>query len=365
MPNVGAPAQGNILTRVHLTAKEREYFTDNLALLLKAGVAVGEALQSMQDTAASKRLADALGQLKHDVDEGVPLYRALEKHSLASRQTLALVELGEQSGKLVDNLRVAAKQEQKQRIFHSKVRSALLYPTFVLSMTLVVGLGVAWFLLPKLSETFGQLDVNLPLISKVFIGFGTFLKQNGAWAIPVFLVALAAAGYMLFGYPKTRKYGQRFLMHVPGVSKLMREVEIARFGYLLGTLLDAGLSVTQSLQLLGKATGADDYQKLYAYLHRSFEEGYSFSSSLPKYKGVNKLLPPAVQQMVIAGERSGALPETLANVGTIYEEKADVSTANLEAVLEPILLVIVWIGVMGVAVSVILPIYSLVGGLEQ
>jgi type IV pilus assembly protein PilC len=274
------------------------------------------------------------------------------------------VQLGEQSGKLVENMRVAAGQEEKQRVFRSKVRSALIYPTFVMSLTVIVGLGVAWFLLPRLGDTFSQLDVSLPFISKIFLGFGTFLKANGLWFVPTVITAMLLSIYLLFAAPKTKMIGQAILFHVPGISKLMREVEIARFGYLLGTLLGAGLSVTQALDLMQRATAARRYRKLYAYLQQAFEDGYSFRTSLPKYAKTRALLPPAVQQMIIAGERSGALPETLTNVGAIYEQKADVSTQNLEAMLEPILLIIVWIGVMGVAVAVILPIYSLVGGLE-
>jgi type IV pilus assembly protein PilC len=170
-------------------------------------------------------------------------------------------------------------------------------------------------------------------------------------------------GYILFGFPKTRTLGRRLVFHIPGISKLMYEVEIARFGYLLGTLLQAGLSVTQSLTSMERATVAPRYQKLYKYLHDSIEDGYSFKSALLKYKHANAVLPPPVQQMLIAGERSGSLPDSLSSIGAIYEEKADISTANLEAVLEPIMLIIVWVGVMGVAVAVILPIYSLVGGL--
>ncbi|HKX73534.1 MAG TPA: type II secretion system F family protein [Candidatus Saccharimonadales bacterium] len=349
--------------KFHISSKDREYFTSNLALLLHAGVAVGEALESLADTSHSKKLKMALGQIQSDIDEGTPLWLALERSGVVGSQTLALVQLGEQSGKLIDNLRVAAQQEEKQRIFRSKVRSALIYPSFVMGLTLVIGLGVAWFLLPKLAETFSQLRVELPLISKIFIGFGLFLKENGLWAIPAGLGALSFVMYILFAAPKTRTIGQRMLFHIPGIGKLMYEVEVARFGYLLGTLLQAGLSVMQALELLGRATNAPRYRNFYAYLRDSFENGYSFRASLSQYKKSNKLLPPAVQQMVIAGERSGALPETLVDIGKIYEQKADLSTQNLEAILEPILLVIVWLGVMGVAVAVIMPIYSLVGGL--
>lgn len=347
----------------HISAKDREYFTSNLALLLRAGVVMGEGLSSLASTSHSKKLKDALQQIQNDIDEGMPLWRALERSGIVGPQTLALVQLGEQSGKLVQNLQVAAQQEEKQRLFRTKVRSALIYPGFVMSLTLVIGLGVAWFLLPKLADTFAQLNVDLPFVSQIFINFGTFLKENGLWAVPLGIGAIALLLYLLFGAPKTRTIGQRLLFHVPGVSRLMYEIEIARFGYLLGTLLEAGLSVMQALELLNRATNAQRYKKFYRYLHDSFENGYSFHASLPAYKPAKKLLPPAVQQMIIAGERSGALPQTLAEVGKIYEQKADTSTQNLEAVLEPILLVIVWLGVMGVAVAVILPIYSLVGGL--
>lgn len=361
------PAVRQPLTKAkkfHLSAKERDYFIDNLSLLLKAGVPVGDGIHSLEET-SSKRLKPALEQIRRDIDEGLPFYKTLERSGIVSNQTLALVELGEQSGKLVENMHVAAEQEEKQRIFRSKVRSALIYPMFVLSLTAIVGLGVAWFLLPRLSLTFSQIDVPLPLISKIFLGFGTFLRENGLWFMPTLLATGVLVIYILFGAPKTRILGQKLLYKIPGISKLLHEVEIARFGYLLGTLLQAGLSVTQALQLMGRATSSVPYQKLYAYLQQSFEEGFSFRTSLPRYKKIHKLLPPSVQQMIIAGERSGALPETLTNIGKIFEQKADVSTQNLEAVLEPILLVIVWIGVMGVAVAVILPVYGLVGGLGK
>jgi len=351
--------------RFHFSSKDREYFIDNMSLLLRAAVPLGEALSSLQQTSKSKQSKQALEQIKNDIDEGTPLWKSLEKSGVVGGQTLALVRLGEQSGKLVENLRVAAKQEEKQRIFKAKVRSALMYPGFVLSLTLIVGLGVAWFLLPRLADTFDQINLTLPLISRILIGFGLFLKAHGIIAVPAFIIGLILLVYILFSAPKTKRFGYTLLFHTPGVSRLMYEVEVARFGYLLGTLLEAGLTVTQALELLERATTAPNYQKLYRFLRTSFEDGYSFRTSFPKYKGADKLIPASVQQMVIAGERSGSLSETLLSVGGIYEEKADISTKNLETTMEPVLLIFVWLGVMMVAVAVIMPIYSLVGGLKQ
>jgi MSHA biogenesis protein MshG len=351
--------------RYRLRFKEREFFTENLALLLRSAVPVGEALGSLQVTATSGRMKKALKQMMGDIEAGRSLADALDRSGIVSHQTLTLVRLGESSGKLVDNLQLAAQQEEKRQMFRAKVRSAMIYPSFVLGLTLIVGLGISWLLLPRLANTFSQLQVELPLISKIAINFGIFLQQYGIIAVPAFLIGTFLFMYLLFGAPYTKKIGQRLLLKMPGIGKLMKEVEIAQFGYLLSTLMNAGLPVTQALSLLASATQAPQYQRFYAALGRSLENGYSFQDSLVQYRRSRKLLPGAVRQMIVAGERSGSLPEVLETVGRTYEQKSDVSTANLEALIEPILLVIVWIGVMLVAIAVIVPVYSLVGGLQS
>jgi len=353
----------NKIKKYHLPSKDREFLIGNLSLLIKAGVPIGESILSMEQSSSSSVFRKAMQQIRGDIDDGIPLAKALAQSGVVSEQTLALIKLGEESGNLSGNLQVAAKQEEKQRVFRAKVRSALLYPTFVLSLTAIVGISVAWFLLPRLSDTFTQLHVELPLISQIFINFGIFLKFNGLWAVPSMFGGIILIAYILFGFPPTKRAGNTLLFHLPGIARLMKEVEVARFGYLLGTLLEAGLSVTQALGLLEQSTTAYRYKAFYAYLAKSFDEGYSFATNFTRYKQTKKLLPSAVQQIVIAGEKSGSLSESLRDVGRTYEEKADISTQNLEVILEPILLVIVAASVLGVAVAVILPIYQLVGGL--
>lgn len=361
---MGSQSAKRKIRTYHVAAKDREYFTSNLAVLLDAAVPVGEALQSLRETSKSRALRGAISQIQQDIEEGMGLYKALSRSGISSQQTLALINLGEESGRLVENLQVAARQEEKQRLLRAKVRSAMMYPAFVLGLTVVIGLAVAWFLLPKLSDTFSQLDVELPLISRIFIGFGDFLRTNGYWAVPSAIGGLLFIVYILFGAPKTKNIGRRLALHTPGIARLFREIEIARFGYLTGTLLQSGLSVTQALDLLVAATTSPTYKKFYRHLYEAFDDGYSFKDSIKQYKHADRLLPSALQQMVIAGEHSGSLPETLEKIGTMYEEKSDVTTENLETLLEPILLIIVWLGVMAVAVAVILPVYSLIGGLD-
>lgn len=347
-----------------ISRKEREYFMTNLAILMKAAVPIGEALVSMQETLPrGSALAKALKQIVGDIDQGISLSDALERSGIVPKQTLTMVRFGEKSGKLASNLQVAAEQERKQNVFRSKVRSAMMYPSFVFVVIIVVGLGIAWFLLPKLAATFTQMKIELPLISKIFLGFGQFLGANGVWFVPSFLVGLFTIIYLTFFAPGTKNIGQFLLRHTPGISRLIQEIEIARFGYLFGTLLSAGVSVVESLELLRDATTHASYKKLYNYLSQSLREGYSIKASLANYPHTRKLLPVAVQQMIIAAERSGQLAETLSDIGDVYNQKADITTENLEIIIEPIMLVIVASGVLSVAIAVIIPVYSLVGNL--
>lgn len=350
---------------LRLPFKEREFFTENLGLLLKAAVPIEAALASIETTIKSRAFKKALQVMRRDIEAGYSLSDALERSRIVGRQTLALVRLGEASGNLIEDLEIAAKEESKRHHFVSKVRSAFIYPSFVIVLTIVIGLGVAWFLLPRLSDTFSQLNVTLPPVSQALINFGLFLKEHGIIAVPAAIGGIVLLGYIIFVMPGTNRIGKKIMLHTPGVGRLVREVEIAQFGYLLGTLLEAGLPVTKALLLLADTSNMPDYQRLYKHLAASIDNGFTFKESLEKYKRSSKLLPLAVQQMVIAGERSGALSTVLLTVGRTYEQKSDTTTQNLETIVEPILLVAVAGGVMLVAVAVILPIYSLIGGLNS
>jgi type II secretory pathway component PulF len=197
------------------------------------------------------------------------------------------------------------------------------------------------------------------------MGFGIFLSKNGLWAVPLGTTVLGGILYTVFGLKRTQFIGEAIIFSIPGIKTLMAEVELARFGYLLGTLLEAGLPVTKAIDSLEGASDVLRYKKFYAYLRDSIELGNSFQKSFTGYKKMEKLIPIPIQQLVISGEQSGNLTKTLIKVGQVLEAKSDQTTKNLTIIMEPILLVIVWAGVVSVAFAVILPIYSLVGDLNK
>jgi type II secretory pathway component PulF len=344
--------------------KEKTYFLENLSLLAASGMNLAESIRSIGEDVKSVAFRKVLKQVENNVTDGMQLWEALDKTHLFDDNAISLIRVGEESGRLADNLAVIAIQENKNRIFRSKIRSAMLYPVFVIGMSLIVGVGIAWFILPKLAVVFDQLRVPLPAITKVLVSFGAFMNNHGVVAVAGTIVVIFLFIYLLFFNRHTKKIGQKILLSLPGVRSLTQELELSRFGYLLGTLLEAGLPIVQSLNAISTATPFLAYKKFYKQLLGMIEEGNSFERSFATIPKSRSMIPMPIQQMIIAGEQSGNLSKVLKTVGENYEAKSEVTSKNLSVILEPLLLVIVWVGVVFVALAVILPIYSLIGGIN-
>ncbi len=346
-------------------SKERDQFIENLSMLVLSGMSITSALTSIIKQTKVPGMKKILERMLLEIEAGSPVWKAFEKTRFFKGYTISLIRLGEESGNFAENLKVVSLEEEKDRDFKSKIRSALMYPVFVLSLTLVVGIGISWFILPKLAKIFTDLKLTLPLVTRVLMSFGVFLSKHGLIAVPAGALVIGVVAYVVFFNEKTKFMGEAIIFSIPGIKTLLMEVEVARFGYLLGTLLEAGLTVTRAIESLAGASDVIRYKKFYLALRESIEMGNSFEKSFMQYKGIDVLIPQPIQQLIISGEKSGNLNKTLIKVGQVLEAKSDTTTKNLTIIMEPILLVIVWAGVVSVAFAVILPIYSLVGGLNN
>ncbi len=347
------------------TGGEREYLIENLSMLLSSGLTIITALESIKKGIRSKTLRKIVEGMEEDIEGGSPLWKALENSKLFPRFAISLIQVGEKSGKLNQNLQVIALQLQKQKEFRSHLTSAMLYPVFVFALTAIIGIGIAWFILPNLARVFSELKIELPLITKVLIWVGNFLGEYGGIAIPLLIALISIFIYIIFIKDTTKFIGQIILFKIPAVKRLIQEVEVSRIGYILGTLLDSGLPIIESLRSLADATDFYQYRKFYLHLEKGIEEGNSFQTSFTNYSSLPSLIPPPVQSLIISAEKSGKLPNTLISIGSRFETKLDITTKNITVLLEPILLVIVWLGVVAVALAVILPLYSLIGNLNE
>lgn len=326
---------------------------------MSSGIDVLTSLESIESDLYSWRMKGFIKKIKEDIENGSTLWQALENSQLFPPRIISLVKIGEESGRLVENMATIMEQQEKEWIFKTKIRTAMMYPAIVLPMTFFVGIGVAWFSLPRLADTFSQLNAELPLITEILIYIGEFLGEYGLFFIPVTIFSFIIVIYFLFSFPKTKAIGQILISKMPIFKRLIREVELARIGYILSGLLKAGIPIEESLRSLSDSTTFYGYKKFYKFLADKAEEGNSFKRSFVAYKKTNSLIPRSVQQMIIFGEESGRLSDTLSKIGKSYEIRIETSIKNISTMMEPILLVIIGLVVGAIALAVFLPIYSL------
>lgn len=337
------------------------YFLESLSALLKAGMDIYSALSILNKESHSFRMRKIIAFIYHRVEDGYPLSGSIEEIKILPPHLSSFIRLGEESGKLEDNLRVLILQHQKDKAFKSKTQSALLYAVVVLSLTFVVAIGTAWFTLPRIAGIYSQMGADLPFLTRALIALGEFLAKYGYIFVPGLVFALGASLYFLFSFPKTKFIGHTILLKMPLIKNLIKQVEVARFGYLLGTMLDAGLPISRCLEAMPNTSTFKNYRKFYTHLYEKVKSGETFEESMNSYPKVNKIFPLAPRQLLIAGEKSGTLSESLLRIGEMYEEKTERTARNLPIVLEPTLLIIVGVMVALFVLATIMPIYNLVG----
>lgn len=340
-----------------------EYIIESLSMLLLAGVTVGESIQSIANEIPQKGPREAMLQMRNDIDDGVPFAQALERTGLFSTSVITLIEVGESTGKLPENLKVVAAQMHKNNVMNAKIKSAMLYPGFLIGLLFVVGTGIGIFLLPKLLDIIMGLQIQVGLTTKILIVVGAFFGKFGLLFAAGVVISVITLSILIKKSSTARAVAEVILYKVPGVKKLLFETEISRFGFVLGTLLEAGLPVVTALQSLAASMATRRYANFAADIANRVDEGDSFDKILQDKK-YRKLMPGTISQVVVSAEKSGNLSTSLLKVGQNYEDKADITAHNLETLLEPIVLVLIAVAVLFVAMAVFLPIYSLIGNLN-
>lgn len=351
------------LSRFAVSRDAREFFNETLSMLLSTGVPVALSLEIISKEMPTKKVKKAVLDMRDTVDNGGTLWKAIADSGMLSASSVALVKAGEESGKLAENLKVVSDQTHRMNILNAKIRSALIYPTFLIVMLILVGSGISLFLLPKLAEIFNGLDVKLNLLTKIMISFGIFWSHWGLILTGLFFVAMFLLAIGVIYVKPIRALAEKVLFIIPGVNTLIYQSEISRLGFLMGSLLDAGLPIVEVLDSLTDSFATLRYRKIAKILRTNVEEGKSIASTFDLVTD-RKALPGPIRQLIISSEKSGNLSSTLLKISNIYQEKVEISAQNLETIIEPVILIFIALGVLFVALSVILPIYGLLGGIK-
>lgn len=342
--------------------KQRSTFIENLSMMLGAGLHVTNALETLarESRGGMRKL---VRNILHDVENGSALWRAMDRQAFFTPYAIALIRIGEEAGNLSQNLQNLAEQDEKDQAMRQKVKMAMIYPTIVIALTVIITVGLSWFVLPQLVGVLFALNVELPATTRAVIAVSNFFTVHGPTVVPSTLFGLFFIG-VLFKFTKLRYLGQWIVLHIPGVKLLIIQASIAQFGIILGSLLRAGVAPVEALQSLTDVTSLLRYQSFYRKLMEHIKIGDSFAKSFEEIRGSRKALPISVQQIVVTGERSGRLSEVLLKIADTYQRKAEETAQKLPVILEPLLLIFIAGLVAIIAFSIIMPIYSVVGNIS-
>lgn len=345
--------------RVNLTQKA--LFTRHLAMMLKSGLTITEALSISQDSSTGK-LRKITKSILKTVRAGSSFAEALKRWPrVFSGFFIGAVYAGEISGTLVENLENVALEFEKESELNSKIKRALFYPGLILGAAFFLGLGLAFFVLPQIIPLFEGLKTKLPLSTRILIWFSHFIKENG-----VYLLVGIFGGILSLGWFLKRKFLKPLthwlILKVPILKEVSRNLNLSRFSRTLAMLLKSGVNIDQALDITSETLTNWHFVKAVRKVSQDVMKGQKLSENLARF---DKLFPIILIRMVKVGEESGRFEETLFYLADFYERKIDGATKTISVVLEPILLFCIGLVVLFLALSIMTPIYNISGAVGR
>lgn len=339
----------------YVPLREKMFFVEHLAVMLKAAIPVDRALSSLQEQTAHKALKKIIGALRDTVTSGQPLSAGLQQYrKVFGDLFINMVSAGETSGKLEESLQRLYVQLKKDYDLKSKVRGALAYPAFVILTMISIGTVVMIYVIPKLIPFFENFGTTLPLSTRILIAVSKFIVSNGIW-VAIAMVLVGGISVKL-AQGRFRRHLHIVLLKLPIISNIVKKINIARFARTLSTLLSTDILVVEALNITSRTLGNMLYQESVSKSAEGIKRGIPIAAAIKEYP---KLFPATVYTMVSVGEESGNLAELLEELAIFYEESVDEITKNLSTLIEPILIVLLGIAVGGMAIAILTPMYSL------
>jgi type IV pilus assembly protein PilC len=342
-----------VLDRVK--TKDLVVMSRQLSVLVSANVSLVESLRILVDQTENMRLKMIISEVGDNVDEGARLSDALAKHpKIFGDFYINVIRAGETSGKLDDSLNYLADELEKDYDMMSKIKGAMIYPAFVVCGMIVVGIIMMIFVVPKLTDVITQAGGELPMSTKILIGTSDFMV--GYWYLLIIVLVAAAVGFrFLLAVPAVRQVFDLLLLRLPIFGQLFQKIYLVRFVRSLETLIAGGVNIAKALEISGRVISNSVYQNLILETKKQVEDGESIALVFEQ----STEIPPMVSQMMKIGEKTGRLDEILNKVSNFYTREINNTIANLMSLMEPIIMVVMGVGVGIMVAAIILPMYNM------
>jgi len=337
---------------------EKMVLARHLSAMIKAGLPLDRGLRVLAAQSKSPRFRQVLVEVEQKIRGGRPFSDSLAEYpDVFPELFISMVRVGEATGKLDEVLENLSVQMGKDHELRSRVRGAMIYPAVIVSLMVAIGILMMIMVVPKLSSAFQEMNLSLPVTTKIVIGISQFLSNN-----LILGLGLVVSIIILIRIASKTESGKRFLdilfLNLPVISDLSRKVNSAIFARNLSLTIDAGVPINQALKIVANTMSNSLFSQSLLVIADGMQKGEQMSDLLRNFSNI---YPVMVVQMVEVGETTGSLSDTLRNLAEFYEEEVSNITKNLSSIIEPALMIIVGIAVGFFAISIIQPIYSLVG----
>lgn len=335
-------------------SSEVEFFSYQLATLLNSGVPLIRALSVASEQINNINFRSAIDQVRYDVEHGSTLYDALGRHKkIFSDLYINIVRAGETGGVLGLVLARLADFSEKQRKLKSAVVAALFYPAILIFVGLAIGAVLTLFVIPRLSSMFMELGTALPLPTQILMAITGFIR--GYWWVLLIIIVGSIIGLRQYSHTETGKANiDRFKLRLPLAGGVFRTAALSRFSRTLGTLLENGVPILQSLAIVRETIGNIVYRNIVQRSEKEVERGESLAASLQR----SGEFPALVTHMIAIGEESGNPQDMLTKLSEYYDAEMDKQLERISSLVGPIIILIMAMAVGFLVAAAVLPIFE-------
>jgi len=341
--------------RERISASDVTTFTRQLATMANAGLPITEALLILRQQTKGA-MQKVVAQILTDVEGGESLSIATARHPQVFSPTyIALLKSGEVGGVIDEVLARLADNLEKQQEFSGKVKGALIYPAIIVVGMFVVGLVMMIFVIPRLTSLYGDFDAELPTATKILIGISGFFVNF--WPFLIILIGGGLWGFSAYRKtPAGKRRTDELIFKLPIIGQLQREVILTELTRTLALMVGAGVSILEALNITAGVVGNEVVADALRDASKQVEKGFPIAYSFSKHP---EAFPFILSQMVAVGEETGKMEEVLGKVSHVFEVESDQKVKGLTSAVEPLVMIILGLGVGFLVIAIILPIYNL------
>lgn len=335
--------------------KDVVFFTRQMVTFLNAGVSITKSLKNIAEAQKSLVFKRMLLDIYEDINSGTDFSSALAKHpTVFSSMYVNIVRAGEATGKMDQSLEQLATYMEKTKEMKDAIKSAMMYPKFVLGFTAIIVFVILWKVIPVFESLFSSLGGELPLPTRMLI-IGSDFIQNNFLLMLLILVCIFFGVKFSFKAKPVRNLWDKFTINAPVFGSLVRMIILSRLTSTLALLLSSGTAIIQALEISGKVASNNEYETAMIKATNEVKNGIETSVAMRK----TNRFPDAMLQLIETGEETGRIDELMSKIAKMYDDEVAIKIKGFSSLIEPLLIVIMGVVIGGIIVAIYLPIFTM------